>query len=398
MTESAPRLVAMSALGLVALTALVGCSATDSPRTPVATTSSTAPAKDAPTENGKTAAVEADKALIGNVDVCGWADQGLIAVPGSGATLTINDNRPNATVRYAVEPSYKHNVTTEADGVTAIECDLHYANSGSISLQATLTHKPGWTMAETQKVRESDPGYIESKLSGMRSFYTDGQPLTVELDHETYLTVEVYGAVPDDLLERENNVSAVLPLGTAMANMWASGVVPTVGGEAGATPAPNWSDPSSVCNAVDRSAAAEALGVTESALVVTSNSGTDSGSSGLVSDSVYCTYSDGTSTATRIEMTLLHYATTDEAAKAFSAWSSTGDTCPGDAAVVMYKCEPTYLELATHSGQLVPTLEIWNASGAAMPEAALTFARTVLTDLEMFTAQMTPNEQATGGE
>ena len=143
-----------------------------------------------------------------------------------------------------------------------------------------------------------------------------------------------------------NFFSGLLPVATEMAAIWKSGNIPVVAeGATGETALLDWSDPNGICGAINDDFVGSILGISHEAVIVTSNSGTNEGTAGIVSYNVYCTYEVPNSNGTdplfphRLEVTLFRYAIVADAAALYAAFKGYGADCVVNETAIMWECD-----------------------------------------------------------
>lgn len=387
MVDATSRLTGARALALVAVGALgaiilSGCA-------------SASPASNSPTAKSSGAAVVTETNGIEKVDVCAWADQALAA---SESEPTIAVPEPGGSIKWhKVTGSTGQNESTDGAGTATVSCDLLYDNTSAISLVIALSSDPdrSFDAPEPGSAQPGVAGPVE--LSGFLGVAEPPAPLTLQLDDTTYLDVTVYDDDARYGSGKDNLWGAVMPVARELAAIWASGDVPKIG-NTGTAPvsALDWANSQGICGAIDVTMLGTILGLDSTAqtLSVEATSGSDSGSNGLVSDTLYCTFEAKPNRNDplyphRVEVQLFRYATAADGAEAFSAFSGYGADCPTDGTAIMYKCEGGNTTTVTTSGRLMPYIQTFDGSPANVDTAdlhtkVLQLGASILTSLAEF--------------
>ncbi|WP_375384010.1 hypothetical protein [uncultured Microbacterium sp.] len=356
---------------------------------------SASPASNGPTAKSSDAAVVTETNGIENVDVCAWADQAL-AASESGPTIAIPE--PGGSIKWhEVTSSTGQNESTDSPGKATVSCNLLYDNTSAISLVVALSSDPdrSFDAPEPGSAQPGVAGPVE--LSGFLGVAEPPAPLTLQLDDTTYLDITVYDDDARYGSGKDNLWGAVMPVARELAAIWASGDVPKVG-EVGTAPVPtlDWVDSRAVCGTLDATMLGTILGLDSATqqLSIEATSGSDSGSNGLVSDTVYCTFEakpnrDDPSYPHRVEVQLFHYATAEDGAEAFSAFSGYDADCPTDGTAIMYECDGGNTTTVTRSGKLMAYIQTFDGSPANVDPAdldakVLNLGASILSSLEAF--------------
>lgn len=372
-------LVTVGALGAIILS---GCA-------------SASPVPSDSTAKSSDAAAIAETNGIETVDVCAWADQAL-AASESGPTIAIPE--PGGSIKWhQVTSSTGQNESTEIAGKATVSCNLLYDNTSAISVVVALSSDPDRSFDAPER-GSAQPGVVGPvELSGFLGVAEPPAPLTLQLDDTTYLDITVYDDDARYGSGKDNLWGAVMPVARELAAIWASGDVPKIG-DGGAAPvsALDWANPSAICGTVDATTLGSILGLDSATqqLSFEATSGSDSGSNGLVSDTVYCTFEakpnrDDPSYPHRVEVQLFHYATAEDGAEAFSAFAGYGADCTSDGTAIMYKCEGGNTTTVTQSGRLMPYIQTFDGSPANVDPTdldakVLQLGASILTSLAKF--------------
>lgn len=312
-----------------------------------------------------------DTPEITSVDVCAWADLALASTtPKPSVLIAEGVSDPSS---HPVTPSLGVSVSQQQGETTTIECDLTYDGDRALAVKVSLSSEPGRELPDLDQATENTVRDAVT-FSGLSGVVTN-DTVVIELAEDTFVDISISAVHSAD--REANMASASRPIAEQLAAIWASNTVPLLVEEA-AMQELEWAVPASICDGIDPTLIEQILGVDAdvSQLSVEASSTSDSGTNGLVSDSVNCQYSaepyqDDPAYPHRVEVKLFRYSTTAEGETSFAGYAGYGDGCPTDGTAVMYECDGGNTTTVTHSGRLMPYIQTFDGAPASVDAAAL---------------------------